>query len=604
MPVTPALISLALLASPLGLSAGAVHATALPAALQAPSPPPAAESAAEVELDGLLREWMAWRAYEFPDWARIHGFPTRPDAITSYGSGTEGRRVGQLRAFLGDLDAMEVAALETPSRQDHAAARLLLQQAIDGYECGAYLLPLELSAQGIGGLFLECKAGLSPERAEDCELYHKRLTWIPQRCADILELFREGKRRGILGSRLMFGNGQGTNIKNWLGNALPLDAALSSGEAIADPKQRSELLATLNERTVPQIRAALTELDQYLTDIYGPACADHSTPAVGTPDAQRLYRHLFAQRTGLTEAPEVWLQQAMAELDRLKPAIDAAVARSAEFLAEPDLAGLPVDARRVRYLRWIERTQGRGARIPESEVPAAIEASWSELRPNVVATFGLPLAQRLGCDEPVRRFNPVSPFNTFHVGTVRESTLVHRLADPVRLTRMRDGSPLPERDLENPGWRRRLLRNEMASSFVDGWEAHLRAHELLDGNPADPNPRRLAERARSLVRFIVEIGPATGAWSEDRAAELWSAWSDRPASEMLSLVRASSPRGGLVTTPTAIDLAIRSLRDEMRVAHDPLPDPAFYEALFRFGPLRMSIAERSVREILAKPVTP
>jgi hypothetical protein len=581
------------------------------AARQSPTPPDVtppsgalashAPNAASEALDGLLREWVAWRAFEFPGWGRRLGLPTRADAITSYGLTAEGRRYGQRQVFLAAAEEIDAAALDPRGRLDHALLTAKLRQEVRGYECGAFSAATGSYASArIGEMFRECSLRLDPRAAEDRARYLQRLTWVSQRCADELELLREAKRRGLIGSPMLVQAQLASPITKWLGEGLPIQDDLASLGDSADPAF-AELFKTHQERTLPEIRRTLAELEQYVIDILLPACeaAKEGEPSA---DAKALSAYYGTVGSGSELAPHAIVQRSLDELDRLKPQLDEAAQRTPAFLAAVDVISLSPGQVRVELLKWLKKDEANQPNLTGDAVLAAMDEAWARMAPKVELALGSSLLDRLGVASPSKT-NGFQPPSSLAVGRVPSAALIRSLA-ALDIGRRLNGVPSHSgQSIDNPAWLRSLLRAESSGSTLNGWEAFVATWEVQDENPAKPNPERLAKRARRLVEFLAAFAPATGVWTHERAAELWSEWYGVVPSQALGQVKAISWGAHPGDMSPAIELAIRDLRDSAMRADPSLTEATFFDAFLGEGFLPMSIAERSTLERLEKAKT-
>ncbi len=493
-----------------------------------PAEPPAtgapANAAAEA-LDALLREYDAWRFHEFPELARARGAATREDAITEVGLAAEGRRRGQLAVFVEDLGAIDASALGDADRLDRELLRIDLQQAIDRYDRGLWLLavgPQHGPQHSIGHI----AEGMRFDSDADCENYLKRLSWVPQNLANVIEILREGIRRGLVPSKASVA-AVPAQFDEALANGVPaLREPLMRCPASVSEARRAEFLQEFDERLLPPIRTALQDLAAMVRSEYLSACRD-TDGLRELPNGNDLYRFELAAATTAALSPEEIHAIGEREVTRIRAELLDAIRGTEWFRASAERAALAPSALIASY------------RADPRFRPAIGEALVGEYRALCVraeaampALFGQrplrPVAVRaaapyLTLAQPATRYEAGSPATgdpgllVVNIASLDRSPRCEAVANALR-------DAIPGRHLQSAvagevAHLRPFRRDRECAAFVEGWADYAERLGIEMGMyaTADDEAGRLLMSLRHACAMVADTGINVLGWTRDRA---------------------------------------------------------------------------------------
>jgi uncharacterized protein (DUF885 family) len=308
------------------------RATGEPPMLQELSGASVADTPA-ARLDNLIREYDAWRWYEYPEEARAQGKPTRDDAIAIVGVRAEASRNGQLGVFVEELNSIDPAGLDSPHRVAFDRFRYELTLAMQGFERRVWLQPLG-RARGPHRTILQIAASCDFSSESGYETYIKRLTWIPQNLRDTIEVLREAMRRGNVPARFVLRE-LPAELRTLLDKGLgQLAAPFATWPDSVGQERRDELKREFWESTEPQIRAALTEYTTFVTSEYIPACRESIACSAMADDGAAFYACILARATTSSIDPIRAHEIGTTEVDRLGAELAVAI-RATPWAKDP-----------------------------------------------------------------------------------------------------------------------------------------------------------------------------------------------------------------------------------------------------------------------------
>lgn len=595
------------------LGASVLVIASVPPAMARRADPPAAPDDAAARCAAVLDEYEAWARYEFPEAARRRGRATREDSLAESGLSPEGRRVGQRRVFLEDIEAIPPASLGEAERLDRSLLRWTLQREIDRYDEGLWLQPIG----PMHGPHLSLLAALDGATLDDrtaCERYLKRLSWLPQNVRNATEVLREAVRLDVLPSRSAIEPAL-AQARAAVGPALDaLEEPFRHLPASIAPGERTELVAAFHDRLRPDLAAAFDEFLGVLEREYLPKCRTSLACAAWGPAGGALYASLLAQETTSPLGPDAAHALGEAEVARLRDEMLAAVRRTPWFAEDQTRWRVSDDdllAGFLAFLRDDPRFRFAGS-APLLEAYRATLAAATSAAPRF---FGR-LPRRPCQVEAMPRSVGVANIPAYYAAgapngdeaawcVVNVARLEQHPTFAVRAIALHEAVPghhlqaaLAE---ETPGLRD-FRRDLAVPAFSEGWALYAERLGAEMGLFADPydDVGRLASELLRACRLVVDTGIHAKGWSLDQAQGYLRARVPLSEASLRYEIERIVAYPGQASAYTLGFVAIRGLRERAERRLGPafrLSD--FHDELLGAGALPLQLLDERIERWIA-----
>ncbi|MFO0829623.1 MAG: DUF885 domain-containing protein [Phycisphaerales bacterium] len=582
-----------------------------------PAPP-----TSTVQLDELLREYDAWRFHEHPEQARERGLGFDPGSVTEEGVVPRMREDAQRRVFLDELATIDANSLSETDRLDLDVLRSLLENAIEGFELGDWLVAVTRFSGPQWTLPRSAQEWRFDDES-DYARYLQRLTAAPGNLRSTIEVLRLGLERGRTPPRVVMAD-----------VPAQFDALLHGGglDALAEPfgrmpstippARRAEILAEFEGRLRPAIREATEELASFLTTEYIPRCAA-SIAASDQPDGQRWYAHRLRVATTTSLGADEINAIGLAEVRRIRADVLAAIHVTDWYApgGTPDRALAALDDAELfsRFLEFV-RTSPRFRASDASSLLARYRDLCKRVDPTLPRFFGaLPrLTYGVRGEAPAPPLADMPAFAAterwparYQPGTLARGEPAWLVANTSNLEErptyemvplaLREA--VPGRHLqvalaqERDGVRETRRRTEFAAC-VDGWGLYCERLGVEMGMYADPydDVGRLMREMSAACRLVVDTGMHAKGMSRDDAIRFLRehvAIGERDAAIEVDRCIA---RPGDACAETLGALAITRLRRDAEAAlGERFSLRAFHDAVLADGELPLWALEANVR---------
>ncbi len=266
------------------------------AASCARQPAPPAAGAALADL--VAREWQ-WRLAEFPTLASSVGEHRYDDRLSSETVADYARRDVDTKAFVAQLDAIDVLAVSAEERINAEILRAQLVERLDAFRFNEHLLPLNADSS-FHTSFAFLPMSLRFASVVDYDNYLSRLRAFPAFVDQNIALMREGIRTGITQPQAAL-VGIETSVDPLLVDDptrsplwKPFETFPAAVDEAARTRLRDEARRAINDRVTPAYRTFRT----FLVDEYVPK-ARTTLGANHLPDGAAYYDMLVKRFTTL-----------------------------------------------------------------------------------------------------------------------------------------------------------------------------------------------------------------------------------------------------------------------------------------------------------------
>jgi uncharacterized protein (DUF885 family) len=319
--------------------------------------PTSEESASRMLKAFLADDWQRWLA-EYPELATNFGVPGLNDRWTNDSpAGIEARKK-HLSESLASLVQIDPKNLPARERTNYDLYRELLEVAQLGLPFGLDPLPFRLGVphyllaplSQMEGIHLTASETLEiqpRERLRDYEDLLGRLNSLGRAVEQNLDLLEVGRQKGVTPYRLAI-RGAPDQVRGLIPDdplASPLLRAFTEFPSRLADGDRSRLLAEAKKAYSDLVTPAFARLHEYLVSKYLPSCRD--APGVSAlPNGTALYDYLVRWQTTTGLTPKEIHEIGLAEVRRLRAAMDALIAKTGFSGTFPDF---------LRFLRTDDR---------------------------------------------------------------------------------------------------------------------------------------------------------------------------------------------------------------------------------------------------------
>ncbi len=510
-----------------------VFASATPLLTQVPAPQPATRAQdvvpAATQFEALVREYDAWRFYEFPELARARGVDVGQDRITEQGIVPMTRRNAQRKLFLEDLAAIPADGLDARDRLDRDLLQLQLNEAIESFDREVWLEcigPLHGPQQEIPQLADKIRF----ERDEDYVNYLKRLTWVPQNLNATIDMLKLGLEHGRVPPKIVL-FGVPAQCKAVLQGGLDsLSDPFRKFPASIDEARRAALKREFDEEILPPIREAMENLENYVSTEYIPHCRE-TIGASAAPGGMETYRFRLRSHTTTTMSPEEIHALGLSEVARIRSEMLTVIRRTDWFLADQSRATIADDILFRDFVAFL-RSDPRFYHRDAESLLAGYRDICKRVDAHLPALFGRLPRLTYGVRAIPKFMAPTQTTAYYDGGSLADGTPgwfcanTHALEQrpiyemiPLALHEAVPGHHLQIALAQEIEGLREFRRDGEFTAFVEGWALYAERLGIDMGlyeNPYDDFGRLLYEMWRSC-RLVVDTGMHAKDWSRDRA---------------------------------------------------------------------------------------
>lgn len=480
-----------------------------------------ASSATQKLEDVLQREW-SWRLAQSPMLASAVGERSQDHLLDQIGEEVAKARLPQLRKFRKELQALDLAKLDTSQRMNAQIVLRQIEDAIGSIEVGEYLIPMTSDSAFYTDL------GMLPrshrfDSVAGVEAYLDRISQIPRYFDQHIALLKTAVKRGMtLPQVVLQGREQPIRQLAELEDPTrsPFYAPLLNLPASVPPEQQERLRERAREIITEQLKPAYASLLAYFVEQYIPR-ARTTLAAELLPGGKAYYRQQIRYYTTLDLSPEQIHQRGLGEVQRildemerirtevgfegdlkaffahLRSAPEFYVDTPAELLRHASHIAKRIDGLLPRYFGVLPRLPYTVAPVPDSIAP--------------YYTAGRYLPAAAGSHDPgtywVNTWNlKARPLYTLPALTLHEAVPGHHLQ-----------AALAEEQGEQPPQR----RFSYISAYGEGWALYtewLGAEMGVYTTPYEHFGRLTYEMWRAC-RLVVDTGIHAKGWTRQQALD-------------------------------------------------------------------------------------
>ncbi len=286
----------------------------------------AAMADAAEEFATLLDEHWEWQMSTSPVWASMLGDRRFNDQWSDDSLDAIENRHVQTREFLRRTYAIDSAALSAEDKLNHELFRRQLQDNVDEYQFGDYLMPFEHrgGVQNVENLTSQLRL----VSVEDYEDWLARIQQLDEVIDQTIKLAEEGRRRGIVPPKILM-------------QRIPDQLALQVVEFAADSplfrtfenmpdsisaSDRERLRSAATDALEDDILPAYKKLDRYFNQRYLPASRD-SIGLSALPNGNAWYEHLARSFTTTRMTPDDIHRLGLEEVKRIRDEMQEIIAK-------------------------------------------------------------------------------------------------------------------------------------------------------------------------------------------------------------------------------------------------------------------------------------
>jgi len=269
------------------------------------------------DFDALLDESWEWQLAQYPLLASRLGDRRYNRQWTDLGIEAFEQRHEVRRDFLRRLRIIDSSALSTGNQLNYDLMRRQLEDAIDGHEFRAYLMPISQR----GGLqSLDSIAeGLRLDTVQDFEDWIARISLIPDVIEKTMKLQEEGRKKGYMPPKILMERIPAQIDKQLVesGTDSPFFKAFAQMPATIPVEEQDRLREAVTSVIEESLVPAYRDFSRYMNETYLPASRD-SIGASSLPNGEAYYEYRTRQFTTTQMTPDEIHRLGLNEVARIR----------------------------------------------------------------------------------------------------------------------------------------------------------------------------------------------------------------------------------------------------------------------------------------------
>ena len=564
----------------------------------------ATAQAQPADLDALVDDWWTWRLEQDPLFASYVGERAWDDQLPDVTPAARAARTERARAFLDQLDALDVDALEDEDRISAGIMRTLLEDALEAERYGAALVPVTAS-DGFHVAFTRLPSQMPATSVLEVERYLARLKAWPAYVEAQIANMREGLRTGATVPAVAIHGLPATARAHVLEDAEQsvFWAPFADLPSTIPAAERTRLIEAGRAAILEDVVPGYARFARFLEDEYLPG-ARESIGLSDSPSGEEAYAWRVRHFTTIDATPQEVHDIGLAEVERIRAEMEAVIEDVGfegsfdDFLVflrtDPQFTASSPEAL-LREGAWIAmqmnaKLPGLFGRLPR--LPYTVQPVPDFLAPTFTAGFYLepPAGGLVPGVYWINTYDlPSRPTWALEALTFHEAVPGHHLQ--IALAQELD---------HLPAFRRALV----LTAYEEGWGLYAESLGTEAGFYTDPYRRfgRLTYEMWRACRLVVDTGMHAFGWSRERAIDYLSSRTALSDLEVATEVDRYIAWPGQALGYKMGELTIQRLRRE---AEEKLGERfdirAFHDEVLVHGELPMGVLEVVIRDwIVAK----
>ena len=571
-------------------------------------------AAAEIEAShGRVDERMRLRAIfdatwryqveEYPELATFTGHPGHDHRWTDLSLLAVERRRRELEIPARVLRSIDRARLPPADQLDHDVFQHEAEEALEGRRFRGELMPLT-QMSGVQQDVAQMLAMMPAATVEQYEAILARLEAVPALVDQTIVLMKEGLAAGLTPPRVTL-----RDVPQQVRNQIvedpresPLLRSFARFPEQVPPGERARLGGRANAAYAVQVAPAYRRLYDFLVDTYIPQ-ARESIALRALPDGEAWYTWSVRQYTTTTMGPDAIHALGLAEVERIRSSMDAAMAATgfhgtfhefARFLrTDPRFYYERADDLVTGYRDICKRADpelvrlfSRLPRLPYGVKPVPSYAEKSQT--TAYYEPGSPAAGRPGYFFANTYDLPSRPRWEMEALALHEAVPGHHL----QIALAQEMEDVPE-----------FRRHGRFTAFVEGWGLYAESLGGEMGFYADPYALfgRLSYEMWRAIRLVVDTGMHWLGWTRQQAIDYFKDNSGKAEHDIIVEVDRYIVWPGQALAYKIGELKIRDLRARASAAWGPAFDlRAFHDLVLGAGALPLDVLEDRVTRWMAE----
>jgi uncharacterized protein (DUF885 family) len=496
------------------------------------------------------------------------------------------------------LAAIQRNGLPPADQLNYDMFRLNLEQGLEGFHFGRYLIPLDQR----GGIQTENELGdaLRFETVKDYEDWIARLRSFGGYMDQTIALMREGMRRHIVQPKITMQRLPGQIARQLVAapEQSPYFLPLRKFPAAIDATERERLTSAAKAAIRESVRPAYERFRTFFTGEYLPACLDQ-VGAWQWPDGDAMYAFLARQFTTTQLTPGEIHELGLAEVARIRGEMEK-VKTSCGFAGTlPEF---------FQYLRTDPRFFCQDARqllIEYRATTKRIDPTLSKVfRTLPRAPYGVePVPENIAPDTSAAYYRPLaadgSRAGTFFVNLFKPETRPRWEMMALSLHESVPGHHLQFALAQEQGELPHFRQHASYTAYVEGWALYCESLGNELGLYDDPYSKfgQLTFEMWRAVRLVVDTGMHAFHWDRDRAIAYFRDNTPRSEQDIVNEVDRYISWPGQALAYKIGELKIKELRARATRELGPEFDlKEFHDIVLLGGSMPLSLLEQRVDE--------